>query len=238
MRVMLRRERRRRNIMDFQGHSRPLPHNALVERNDLLNHTARYADYRVLVTRDNYLAFGVRHSPIPLSLCRIYNDFDEALHVVHKTLPLCFIVDLEGWPQPTLILLDRLRELQKKYQTMEIALITPDTHSRTRQFLQASCGCRIIDKRLALMQIRSALQLNSDTPDSLARGFKTKEWSVLMLMAQGHSLCHIARLQLRPYHRIIYRVGCILSLLELEHRQQLLRLLQRINETHDSHHPG
>jgi fimbrial regulator len=243
MRVMLRRERRRRNIMDFQGHSLPLPHNALVERNDLLNHTARYTDYRILVTRDKYLAFGVRHSPVPLCLCRIYDDIDEALQVVHHILPLCLIIDLEGWSQPTLILLDRLRALQKKHPAMEIALITPDTDSRTRLFLQASCGCRIIDKRLALLQARSALQLNQELPKnnlpvSVPRRFKSKEWSVLMLMSQGHSLCHIARMQLRPYHRIIYRVGCVLSLLKLGHRQQLLRLIQRINGVHDHYQSG
>lgn len=243
MRVMLRRERRRRNVIDFQGHSLPLPHNALVERNDLLNHTARYTDYLILVTRDKYLAYGVRYSPVPLCLCRIYDDLDEALRVVHKILPLCLIVDLEGWPQPTLILLDQLRALQKKYPTMEIVLITPNTDDLTRLFLQASCGCRIIDKRLALLQARSALQFNDEAanhaaPPDLPRRFKQKEWSVLMLMSQGHSLCNIARLQLRPYHRIIYRVGCVLTLLRLDHRQQLLRLIQRINGRHDHHLSG
>lgn len=236
MRVMLRRERRRRNMMDFQGHSLPLPHNALVDRGDLLNHTARYCDYRILVTRDHYLAIGVRHSPVPLCLCRIYDDFDEALNVVRQTLPLCLIVDLEGWSQPTLTLLDRLRDLQQRHPQIDIALITPETDRESLRFLQASCRCRIIDKRLALVQARHAFQLHDPPQPLVSRLFKSKEWSVLMLMSNGHSLCNIARQQLRPYHRIIYRVGCVLSLLRLNHRQQLLRLLQRVNAIRDNHH--
>lgn len=238
MRVILRRERRRRNIMDFQGHALPLPHNALVERSELLNHTVRYCDYRILVTRDHYLALGVRHSPMPLCLCRIYDDIDVALNAICHTLPMCLIVDLEGWNLPIVTLLDRLRHVQQRYPAMDIALITSVTDADSLQFLQTACHCRIIDKRLALLQARHALQFHGQTHAVLPRLFKAKEWSVLMLMSQGHSLCHIARLQIRPYHRVIYRVGCVLSLLRLSHRQQLLRLLQRVNAIPAYHHAG
>lgn len=238
MRVMLRRERRRRNTMDFQGHSLPLPHNALVERGDLLSHTARYCDYRILVTRDRYLASGIRHSPVPLCLCRIVDDIEDALNIVHQTQPLCLIVDLEGCGEPVIRLLDRLRALQERYPVMDIALITQETDPGSRLFLQAAFRCRIIDKRLALITAREALQLHAQPSPEPPRLFKTKEWSVLMLMSNGLSLCQIARQQLRPYHRVIYRVGCILALLRLSHRHQLLRLLQRINADPDRFHSG
>lgn len=238
MRVMLRRERRRRNIMEFQGHSLPLPHNALVERSDLLNHTARYCEYHILVTRDHYLATGVRHSPVPLSLCRIFDDIDEALDVVHLTHPLGLIIDLEGQILPVITLLDRLRMLQQDYPALDIVLITPDVDPAAQRFLQATCHCRVLDKRLALFQARAALHLQSQVQTLLPRLFKAKEWSVLMMMSEGYTLCHIARLQVRPYHRIIYRVGCVLTLLRLNHRHQLLRLLQRVGAIRDTNHSG
>ncbi len=238
MRVMLRRERRRRNIMEFQGHSLPLPHNALVERNDLLNHTARYCEYHILVTRDRYLANGVRHSPVPLCLCRIFDDIDEALDVVRLTHPLGLIIDLEGQSLAVLTLLDRLRLLQQKSPALDIVLITPEVDPGAQQFLQLACHCRVLNKRLALLQARDALHLQSQDLPVQPRLFKAKEWSVLMLMSKGYTLCHIARLQVRPYHRIIYRVGCVLTLLRLNHRHQLLRLLQRVGSIRDTHHSG
>lgn len=238
MRVMLRRERRRRNIIEFQGYSLSLPHNALVERGVLLNHTAHYSDHRILVTRDSYLASGIRHSPAPLCLCRIYADIDEALAAVQQIQPLYLIIDLEGWEMPVLALLDSLRNLQHRYQAVEMVLMTPELDPVTQQFLQSALRCRLIEKRLALPLAREALQRIVDTLPAHARLFKTKEWSVLMLMAQGHSLSHISRLQIRPYHRIVYRVGCILSLLQLSHRQQLLRVLQRVSALRDRHHSG
>lgn len=224
--------------MDFQGVSLPLPHNALVERSDLLNHTSRYCDYRILATCDSYLASGIRHSPVPLCLCRIYDDIDEALTAVQQTLPLCLIIDLEGWQSPIIALLDRLRDLQLRHPTMDIAFITPETDRGTLLFLQSACRCRIIDKRLALVQARGVMQQQSHPPPEVSRLFKAKEWNILMLMSRGDSLSHIARLQSRPYHRIIYRVGCVLTLLRLSHRQQLLRVLQRVNTLHDRYHSG
>lgn len=238
MRVMLRRERRRRNIMEFQGHSLPLPHNALVERSDLLNHTARYYEYHILVTRDRYLATGVRHSPFPLCLCRIFDDIDEALDVVRLTHPLGLIIDLEGHSLAVITLLDRLRLLRQSYPALDIVLLTPEVDPGAQLFLQAACHCRVLDKRLALFQAREALHFQNQNQPLLPRLFKGKEWSVLMMMSEGYTLCHIARLQVRPYHRIIYRVGCVLTLLRLNHRHQLLRLLQRIGAIRDAYNSG
>lgn len=236
MRVMLRRERRRRNIMEFQGYSLPLPHNALVERGALLNHTTRYSDHRILVTRDSFLASGVRHSPLPLCQCRIYAGVDEALTAVQHIQPLCLIVDLEDCEMPVLALLDSLRNLHRRHPEMEIVLLTTERDPLTQPFLQSALCCLVIEKQLALPLAREVLQQQGDAAPAQTRLFKAKEWSVLMMMAQGHSLSHIAKLQIRPYHRIIYRVGCILSLLRLNHRQQLLRVLQRITALHDRHH--
>lgn len=238
MRVMLRRERRRRNIMEFQGHSLPLPHNALVDRSDLLNHTARYCEYHILVTRDCYLANGVRHSPVPLCLCRIFDDIDEALDVVRLTHPPGLIIDLEGQNLAVFTLLDRLRMLQQKYPALDVVLLTPEVDTDAQLFLQAACHCRVLDKRLALFQARDALHPQNQNQPFLPRLFKAKEWSVLMMMSKGYALCHIARLQVRPYHRIIYRVGCVLTLLRLNHRHQLLRLLQRVGAIRDTDNSG
>ncbi|MGU3413289.1 hypothetical protein ACLBW2_01700 [Enterobacteriaceae bacterium C23F] len=238
MRIILRRERRRRNVMALQGHSLPLPHNALVERGALRHHTARYSDRRILVTRDRYLASGIRYSPVPLCLCRIYEDINEALANIHQTQPLSLIVDLEDCQQPVMSLLDRLRDVQRRYPGLDIVLMTAEVDPLSSPFLQRICRCRIVDKHIALLQTRDALLAQSPTPALPHRLFKTKEWSVLVLMAKGLSLSHVARQQIRPYHRIIYRVGCILTLLGLSHRQQLLRVLQRVSALGESHRSG
>ena len=235
MRILLRRERRRRNIISFQGHALPLPHNTLVERHELLSHPTRYPENRMLVTRNYFLASGVRNSPLPLCHCTVYDDFDEAIQRARVQRPLSLVVDLEGWSMPTLLLLDKLRELRKKYPTLEIALLTTHHDPLFQRFLYAACACRLIDKKLTLQVMRHELQLYSAVLPAGLRKFRPREWSILVLMSQGHAFCDIARLQNRPYHRVIYRVGCVLSLLDLEHRHQLLRLLQRINSVSESH---
>ncbi|SNY62325.1 hypothetical protein [Enterobacter sp. CC120223-11] len=238
MRIILRRERRRRNVMALQGRSLPLPHNTLVEHGALRHHTARYSDRRILVTRDRYLASGIRHSPIPLCLCRIYEDINEALATVNQTQPLCLIVDLEDCQQPVMSLLDQLRDVQHRNPELDIVLMASETDPVSYSFLQRVCRCRIVDKQIALPGTRDVLLAPSLTPLLPQRLFKAKEWSVLLLMAKGHSLSHVARLQIRPYHRIIYRVGCIMTLLGLGHRQQLLRVLQRVSALRDRYHSG
>lgn len=236
MRIIQRRERRRRNVMALQGLSLPLPHNTLVEHGALRHHTARYGDRRILVTRDRYLASGIRHSPVPLSLCRIYDDINDALETLQQTQPLCLIVDLEDCQQPVISLLDQLRDVQRRYPELGMVLMTSETDPVSYPFLQRVCRCRIVDKHMALPMTREALLAQSLTPLLPQRLFKAKEWSVLLLMAKGHSLSHVARLQIRPYHRIIYRVGCILNLLGLGHRQHLLRVLQRVSALGDRYH--
>lgn len=69
MRVVLRRERRRRNITDIRGCRLPLPHYALIDRVDLLaqpvaSRAASLNSTLILVTHDSYLANGIRHSPL------------------------------------------------------------------------------------------------------------------------------------------------------------------------------
>lgn len=229
MSIILRRERRRRNFTSIQSHARSLPHFALVERHDLLSHHGRANENRILVTCDYFLALGIHHSPAPLCYCAIYDNLDEALNAVCGTQSLNLIIDIEGWPIPTLVILNHLLELHKRHPSLEISLITPEKNFSYRRFLQAACLCRLIDKHLELKQLRDALQYRRLPLPAPHRLFKSKEWSVLLLMARGLSLCEIAHHQQRPYHRITYRVNCIISLLRLEKRQQLLNLLQKIS---------
>lgn len=229
MSIVMRRERRRRNLTPAQSQARPLPHFALIERLDLLSYHGRSNENRILVTCDHFLAQGVRHSPAPLCYCAIYPELSEALNAVRGVQPTCLIVDIEGWPTPTLLILNQLLELQKRHPALEIALLTQEKTFAYRRFLQAACLCRLIDKHLELKQLRDALQFSRRPHPSAPRLFKAREWSILQLMAQGLSLCEIARYQQRPYHRITYRVNCIINLLHLEKRQQLLSLLQKIS---------
>ncbi len=55
---------------------------------------------------------------------------------------------------------------------------------------------------------------------------------ILQALSQGSSLRQIAQLQNRPYSRIIYRLSCILAKLGLNHRHELLHLLNNLLRFH------
>ena len=60
--------------------------------------------------------------------------------------------------------------------------------------------------------------------------FSRDEWPILQALSQGRSLRQIAQLQNRPYSRIIYRLSCILAKLGLNHRHELLHLLNNLSD--------
>ncbi|MBV8042066.1 hypothetical protein [Pluralibacter sp.] len=227
---MRRRERRRRNIAEEQGYQLPLPHFALIESADLFNPAAGLTKHTadpVLVTHDRYLIYGMRHSAAPLSLCRIYDTLADAFANVKHTAPVSLIVDPEGLAQPLLTTLDLIRQQQKYTPGLVVTLLLSTSQQDVQHFVKSACRC-IIFRRHAVIDAIRQTPTASDTPT--ARGdFNAREWGILLQLAQGRTLREIAREQQRPYHRIIYRLSCILTRLKYNQRQQLLRLLQQVN---------
>ena len=228
MRAVLRRERRRRNLRASQSNPLPLPHHALVEHSDLLEPYTSTHEIRAVITGDRFLAEGFRHSPVPICLYSIFTDPDDALLALAQGDFNSVIVDMDKLTLPVITLLERLRALRMQRPEIHIALMMTDTDFAVLDFLRASCSVCIINKHLPLKEAWTKMQLSNPPPPREAI-FSHKEWKILLLMAQGYSLRLIAQSQHQPYHRIIYRIGRILTRLGLQRRQQLIQLLQRIN---------
>lgn len=235
MRVVLRRERRRRNINDIRGCRLPLPHYALIDRVDLLaqpvaSRAASLNSTLILVTHDSYLANGIRHSPPPLSYSTIFTRLEDALHAQQKWTSARVIVDLNGGMSSILEIMSTLRSLSHKKPELTFDLLADSRDREILRFIEATCLCRIINRRFTLSMVQQSLAFPRVLFDNPRERFTRSEWEIIRLMAQGVSLRHIAEQQQRPYHRVIYRLTRILSLLQLQKRQQFIRLLQRIDD--------
>lgn len=232
MRTVRRRERRRRNMAEEQGYALPLPHFALIESADLFNHPAdlpKYAADPIVVTRDHYLVCGMRHSPAPLGHCRIYDALADAFAAVKHDASCNLIVDPEGLAQPLLTTLTLIRQQQRYAPTLAVTLLLSTSQRDVLRFVTSACRCRIFRRHALIDAIRQAPKASPEDALAPGRAFNAREWGILLELAQGRTLRDIAREQQRPYHRIIYRFGCILTRLKYTQRQQLLRLLQQLS---------
>ena len=230
MRVVLRRERRRRNRLALQSNPPPLPHNVLIEHRDLPEPGIRTPELRVVVTGDRFLAEGILQSPAPLCYYPIYSDAEDAFSALRIESYAGVIIDLHGWEISTMTLLDSVRTLRQQRPELQIAFLTSEEESGVLSFLQASCRAITINKRQKLAKVRALMQSRFSPHGAQESVFSHKQWKILLLMAQGYSLRAIAQHQQLPYHRITYRTGRILALLRLSCHQQLVRLVQRISD--------
>ncbi|EIS9976547.1 hypothetical protein L1A23_001706 [Salmonella enterica] len=87
----------------------------------------------------------------------------------------------------------------------------------------------IISQAINLASVREAL-LSAAKP-RLSESFSRTDWLMIETLAQGASLKEIARQQSVPYHRVVYRLKQLITLLNLPHRQSFLRLIQQLNVT-------
>ncbi|KFB98083.1 transcriptional regulator of fimbriae expression [Trabulsiella guamensis ATCC 49490] len=235
MRVVLRRDRRRRNVNLMCGSRLPLPHYALVDRVDLVTQpvvirAASLTERLILVTHDNYLANGIRHSPPPLTSSAIFPCLREAMHARQRSDSARVIIDLNGCTLPVFDVLHQLHLISRQKPGLAFDLLTETDDPEIVRFIEASCLCRIIDRRFTLSGIQRALAFPRVIFNNPRDRFISQEWEIIRLMAQGLTLRNIAAQQQRPYHRIIYRLARILALLKIKKRQQFIRLLQRISE--------
>ncbi|MFW0765990.1 helix-turn-helix transcriptional regulator [Trabulsiella odontotermitis] len=234
MRVVLRRERRRRNVTPVGGSRLPLPHYALVDRLDLLanpatNQVASLGDRLLLVTQDNYLATGIRYCPPSLACSTIFPCLEDALDARQKWGSSHIIIDLNGSTTSVLDTLHQLHLISQQQPELAVDLLTEVDDREIVHFIEASCLCRIIDRRITLSGVQQALAFPRVVFNNPRTRFSRQEWQIIRLMAHGMTLRNIATQQNRPYHRIIYRLTRILALLKLPKRQQFIRLLQRLS---------
>ncbi|HFE6686877.1 TPA: fimbria biosynthesis regulator FimY, partial [Salmonella enterica subsp. enterica serovar Newport] len=100
------------------------------------------------------------------------------------------------------------------------------------QFIRMAGRFFVLSRRQNLASVREAL-LSAAEP-RLSESFSRTDWLMIETLVQGASLKEIARQQSVPYHRVVYRLKQLITLLNLPHRQSFLRLLQQLNVTfHD-----
>lgn len=235
MRMTVRRYRRRRTGSDALGftHSPFAP--PFFDRLEFLSqpkNLARKTDapYIILVTEDHFLRAGFLNGQFPLSSCCDYPALDVALSALNQWPSSRLVVDVESH-KTTLI--DRLEQLRR--HSLYPPFLTPHLLIRaddydTRLFCKAAGPFHVLERQLTAATLQRRLLETRPPPGVHKEWFTRAEWPILQEMSRGKSLRQIALMQNRPYSRIIYRLGCILTKLGLSHRQELLHLLNNISD--------
>jgi fimbrial protein FimY len=189
-----------------------------------------HAPFIILVTQDNYLRTGILNGRTSLSNCCDCETLEEAFSALVHWPSARLLVDIESRAITLIDMLDRLRR-QSLYAPFLFPhlLIRADDYD-TRLFCRTAGPFHVLERQLTAKAMQQSL-LDTSAPVSMKKEwFCRNEWPVLQYLSQGLSLREIADLQQRPYSRIIYRLNGILKKLGLNHRQELLHLLNNLSD--------
>lgn len=234
MRMTVRRYRRRRKGSDSLGfthsHSSAPFFDRLVYLSQSINQTRRPdAPFIVLVTHDRFLHAGIQHGPSPLKHCCGYDTLESAFSALENWPSARLVVDMESRTMPLMEMLNALRRviLYPPYTAVSLLIRADDYDARL--FCKTSGPFDVLERQLPALVLQQALTTAIPPVNHRNFYFSREEWTVLQYLAQGESLRNIALFRQRPYSRIVYRLGRILSKLGLHHRQELLHLLHRLS---------
>lgn len=233
MRMTVRRYRRRRTGSDSLGFTLSPFAPPFFDRLEFLSqsiHQARKTDapFMLLVTEDNFLRAGFLHGQSPVSNCCDYTTLDAALNALHLWPSARLVVDIYSQTSTLIDRLDPLRRLSLYPPYIKPYLLIRADDYDARLFCQAAGPFHILERQLSLAALHKQLLEPSPLSGSKKEWFSRSEWPLLQDLARGLSLRQIALLHNRPYSRIVYRLSCILTKLGLNHRQQLLHLLNNL----------
>ncbi|ECG8606440.1 fimbria biosynthesis regulator FimY [Salmonella enterica subsp. salamae] len=238
MRSVPRRERHRRlrNAKDCacRYHS-PTPQ--ILDRLELLNQQLNYAlpvgiISQAIITTDNYLGYSLSHYLFSGKRTAAFRSLDDMSLWIEKGSLRQLIVDMEALPISCIEALNQLRALSWQQSDIQIYLLVSDKTPAIPQFIRMAGRFFVLSRRQTLASVREAL-LSAAEP-YLSESFSRTDWLMIETLAQGASLKEIARQQSVPYHRVVYRLKQLITLLNLPHRQSFLRLIQQLNVTfHD-----
>lgn len=235
MRMTVRRYRRRRTGSDSLGftHSPFVP--PFFDRLEFLSQSVNQtrktdAPFIILVTQDNFLRTGFLNGQFPLNNCCDYPTLETALAALSHWPSARLVVDIDSRTSTLIELLDRLRR-QSLYPPflMPHLLIRADDYD-ARLFCKAAGPFHVLERQLPAPAMQQSLLETRPHPGVSKEWFSREEWPILQALSRGYSLRHIALLHNRPYNRIIYRLSCILTKLGLNHRQELLHLLNNLSD--------
>jgi Response regulator containing a CheY-like receiver domain and an HTH DNA-binding domain len=234
MRIAIRRERRRRSGSDHPGlknsHSWP----PFFDRLERLTHSLALTHKTesplfILVSTDLFLRQGFRHAPYPLSNGWAATTLDQALDLLPKAPNVQLLVDINHTDVSVIETLDKLRRTGFDHPQHNLYLLLPAQDKVLLRFIKAIGPVRVINRQSPFRTIRKKLLNPSPLPFSRQSHFSRDEWLILTAMAQGRSLKSIASDHHKNYHRVTYRLTCIIARLKLKHRSALLHLLQKLS---------
>ncbi|MEH0886221.1 DNA-binding response regulator [Enterobacter sp. UNJFSC 003] len=235
MRMTVRRYRRRRTGSDTLGftHSPFAPpfFDRLEFLSQSINQTRKTdAPFIILVTQDNFLRTGFLSGVPPLSNCCAYATLEDAFSALNHWPSSRLVVDIDCRASPLIDMLDQLRRhsLYPPFLAPHLLIRADDYDSRL--FCQAAGPFKVLERQLTAPSLQRSLLETWFPQRSNKEWFSRTEWPILQDLSRGHSLRHIASLHNRPYSRVIYRLGCILTKLGLTHRQELLHLLNNLSD--------
>ncbi|QPK02682.1 response regulator transcription factor [Enterobacter mori] len=235
MRMTVRRYRRRRTGSDALGFTHSpfaLPFFDRLEfLSQSINQTRKTdAPFIILVTQDNFLRSGFLHGQSPLSNCCDFKTLEAALSTINHWPSARLVVDIDSRASTLIDLLDQLRRhsLYPPFLAPHLLIRADDYDARL--FCKAAGPFHVLERQLSPPVMQQYLLETSFLPRNRKEWFSRDEWPVLQDLSRGNSLRHIAHLHNRPYNRIIYRLSCILTKLGLNHRQELLHLLNNLSD--------
>ncbi|EDC6042437.1 fimbria biosynthesis regulator FimY [Salmonella enterica subsp. enterica serovar Rubislaw] len=238
MRSVPRRERHRRlrNAKDCaRRYHSPTPQ--IFDRLELLDQQLNYAlpvgiISQAIITTDNYLGYSLSHYLFSGKRTAAFRSLDDISLWIEKGSLRQLIVDMETLPVSCIEALNQLRALSWQQSDIQIYLLVSDKTAAITQFIRMAGRFFVLSRRQNLASVREAL-LSAAEP-RLSESFSRTDWLMIETLAQGASLKEIARQQSVSYHRVVYRLKQLITLLNLPHRQSFLRLIQQLNVTfHD-----
>lgn len=235
MGMTVRRYRRRRTGSDALGFTRSPFAPPFFDRLEFLSQPTNLthktdAPFIILVTEDHYLRTGLMKGSFPLNCCADYTLLEDALAAVNQWPSVRLVVDIDSRATPLIEKLDRLRRycLYPPFLIPHL-LIRADDYD-TRLFCKAAGPFHVLERQLTATALQHCLLETRPPQGSSKEWFTRSEWPILQELSRGKTLRQIALIQNHPYSRIIYRLGCILTKLGLNHRQELLHLLNNLSD--------
>ncbi|SUH38951.1 fimbriae Y protein [Salmonella enterica subsp. enterica] len=218
MRSVPRRERHRRlrNAKDCacRYHS-PTPQ--IFDRLELLDQQLNYAlpvgiISQAIITTDNYLGYSLSHYLFSGKRTAAFRSLDDISLWIEKGSLRQLIVDMEALP---VSVLRRLTSYACSVGNKAISRFTCWYQIKPRYSSVYPYGwaffCPVATTKSGLSTRSLVISLQT----SLIGSFSRTDWLMIETLAQGASLKEIARQQSVPYHRVVYRIKQLITLLNL-----------------------
>lgn len=235
MRSAKRRERQRRLRIT---HSAWQYNHCLPQVFDRLEYLAQKLDYsipdgtisQVIITADYYFSYTLNRYLFSGTRTAIFQTLESALSCLQESEISQLVVDMQGLFTSCFDTLACLRLLTKQRNNIQIFILLSRHDEDLSEFITMAGPFHVLTRRQRLPELRHAL-LSAELPPIHSGYISQADWEMVSLLLQGQSLKKVALIQAQPYHRVIYRLNQLITLLQLPNRQRFLHLIHRLNVT-------